>query len=120
MAKAAFPDTTDTENNRVDATRHCIWNGLMAKGANRGFAERMATAHEIDGKSKPGWHRNGALMDEYNNKTDVQVGLRNEGSPGTIQSTCLRYGQEAQLVPEPDTIDLTNPNGIGLIALRHP
>ncbi|MFE2085577.1 LGFP repeat-containing protein [Streptomyces scopuliridis] len=120
LAKKAFPDTTDTEDNRVDAARHCIWNGLMTEGSNRGFAERMAAAHETDGKSSPGWHRNGALMDEYNNKTGVQVGLRNEGSPGTIQSTCLRYGQEARIVPEPDTIDLTNPSGIDLIALRHP
>lgn len=119
LAKNAFPGT-GTEDNRVDAARHCIWNGLMTEGANRGFAQRMAAAHETDGKSSPGWHRNGALMDEYNNKTGVQVGLRNEGSPGTIQSTCLRYGQEARIVPEPETIDLTNPNGIDLIALRHP
>jgi hypothetical protein len=59
-------------------------------------------------------------MDEYNNKTGVRVGLRNEGSPGNIETTCVRYGKEARIVPEPDTIDLTNPDGIDLIALRHP
>lgn len=47
-------------------------------------------------------------------------GLRNEGSPGNIESNCLRYAQEARIVPVSDTIDLTKANGIDLIALRHP
>lgn len=120
VSKDAFTDTGSTEDNRVDAARHCIWNGLMTEGANQGFAQRMAAAHEMDGSVKPGWSRNAQLMDEYNNKTGVRVGLRNEGSPGNIETTCVRYGKEARIVPEPDTIDLTNPDGIDLIALRHP
>lgn len=120
LSKDAFPGAAGTEDNRIDAARHCIWNGLMTEGANRGFAERMAAAHERDGKANPDWTRNAELMDEYNNKTGVQVGLRNEGAPAAIESTCLQYGREARIVPEPETIDLTNPYGIDLIALRHP
>ncbi|MFB7470313.1 LGFP repeat-containing protein [Kitasatospora sp. NPDC056184] len=120
LSKAAFPEATETDDNRIDAARHCIWNGLMTEGANRGFAERMAAAHERDGQANPDWTRNAQLMDEYNNRTGVQVGLRNEGAPAAIESTCLRYGREARIVPEPDAIDLTNPYGTDLIALRHP
>ncbi len=120
LSKEAFPEATETDDNRIDAARHCIWNGLMTEGANQGFAQRMARAHELDGRKNPDWTPNAQLMDVYNNKTGVQVGLRNEGSPENITSTCIRYAQEARIVPEPDTIDLTNPDGIDLIALRHP
>ncbi|WDN56834.1 DUF6973 domain-containing protein [Streptomyces clavuligerus] len=120
LSKKAFPEATETEDNRTDAARHCVWNGLMTEGTHRGFAQRMAAAHEIDGRANPGWSRDAQLMDEYKNKTGVQVGLRNEGAPRLIESTCLHYGREARIVPEPDTIDLTNPYGVDVIALRHP
>ncbi|MEV6077590.1 hypothetical protein AB0L80_21125 [Streptomyces sp. NPDC052069] len=59
-------------------------------------------------------------MDTYNSKTGVAVGLRNEGSPRNIASTRIRYAQGARVVPAAEAIDLTNPNGVYLIALRHP
>lgn len=52
LSKQAFPEATETDGNRIDAARHCIWNGLT-EGANQGFAERMATAHERDGRANP-------------------------------------------------------------------
>lgn len=129
----AFPDThfleavTDTnpkgakrEDNRVDAARHCIWNGLMTEQANRDFAQQMANAHEADGRANPAWNAEGELMDEYNNETGQQLGLRNEDNSGAIISNCIQYARDARLVPDPSTIDLSNDSGNDLIALRHP
>lgn len=53
LSKNALPEATETDDNRIDAARHCIWNGLMTEGANQGFAQRMAGAHELDGEANP-------------------------------------------------------------------
>ncbi|MBT1258277.1 LGFP repeat-containing protein [Rhodococcus erythropolis] len=130
----AFPDTHNlippppgetewlpaTEDNRVDAARHCMWNGLMTEGANADFAEQMNAAHERDGRASPHWDLKGEKMDVYNNKTGVHVGLRNEGDVDNLMATCVQYARDARIVPDPSTIDLSNPNANDLIALRHP
>ncbi|MGO4205327.1 hypothetical protein AB4Z09_27030 [Rhodococcus sp. TAF43] len=133
LSVEAFPDTHNlipplpgktqwrpaTEDNRVDAARHCMWNGYMTEGANSDFARQMAGAHELDGRAKPGYKLNGELMDRFNNETGVHVGLRNEGDPDNIGSTCIQYAKNAPIV-DPSTIDLSNPNHNSLIALLHP
>ncbi|WP_338021031.1 LGFP repeat-containing protein [Rhodococcus sp. YH1] len=116
QAKEAFPERNGEEDNRTDAARHCMWMGYSTERANADFARQMGTAHELD---VPGSEEAG-MMDRYNNKTGIDVGLRNEDNPDGIHTTCVQYAREARIVPDPRTIDLSNPNTNDLIALRHP
>ena len=102
----------DSINNRVDAARHCIWQGLTTERANASFAEAMAEAHELD-KPSEGRPQDDA-MDRYNNATGRQVGLRLENQGDKVQNVCIRYSHEARIVDPPPT---SNPNGIDLIIL---
>jgi len=108
---AEYPNMP-TINNRPDAARHCIWQGLTTERANAAFAEAMAEAHELD-KPSQGRPQDDA-MDRYNNITGREVGLRLEGNGDEVQNVCIRYSHEARIVQTPPT---SNPNGVDLVIL---
>ncbi|MGW9567048.1 LGFP repeat-containing protein [Prescottella equi] len=114
-ASAAFPNAAGTEDNKLDAARHCIWMGRTTEAANFDFAEDIGNAHESDW---PGSVYAGR-MDVYNNVTGRYVGLRHEGNPSNIDYWCIQYAQNAQIIPEPPA-GMLNEEANDLIALRDP
>lgn len=111
VSEGAYPGMAAL-NNRPDAARHCIWQGLTTERANASFAEAMAEAHELD---KPGARPEEDAMDYYNNITGREVGLRLENRGDEIQSVCVRYSHEAHIVDWPPA---SNPNGVDLVILH--
>ncbi|WP_067807937.1 WXG100 family type VII secretion target [Nocardia beijingensis] len=108
----AFPG--DPESTRQDAARHCIWQGLTTESANADFAKRLADAHE---KDKPSPLNGSKEMDEWNNHTGRQVGLRLEGNRQAIIDTCIRYAHEAQVV-DPNHMNYNNVDGTSLVVIK--
>ncbi|WP_327112572.1 hypothetical protein OHB12_29115 [Nocardia sp. NBC_01730] len=108
----AFPG--DPESTRQDAARHCIWQALTTESASADFAKRMADAHERD---KPSPLRGSKEMDEWNNHTGRELGLRLEGDRQAIIDTCIRYAHDAQLV-DPNNMNYNNVDGTSLVIIR--
>jgi len=102
VAGAAFSAANGTEDNRLDATRHCVWQGRTTESANDGFAEDIGLAHEQDWPSAT---VPAGQMDLYNNKTGRAVGIRNEDNADDIDSTCIQYAHDAAIVPNPNPMN---------------
>ncbi|WP_376746555.1 DUF6973 domain-containing protein, partial [Corynebacterium dentalis] len=97
-AVAEYPeDKEDTNDNRLDAARHCIWSGLMTERANAEFAEEFAEAHEEDKPGTSAQYR----MDTYNNYTGRALGLRYEDRGDELQDVCAGYSHSAVIGPQP-------------------
>ncbi|WP_156094708.1 DUF6973 domain-containing protein [Nocardia lijiangensis] len=112
-SKAAFPDGSG-ESDRQDATRHCIWQALMTESSNADFAKRMADAHE---KDQPSPLHGSKEMDEWNNHTGRELGLRLEGDRQAIVDTCVRYAREATIV-DPNNMNHNNVDGTSLVIIQ--
>lgn len=116
-AAAAYPalnDAKDTEDNRLDAVRHCAWQGRTTRSANADFAQQIGQAHEIDWPSATTAQGN---MDQYNNITGRAVGLRNEDNdPSAIDAQCTLYAQQAAIVANPNPA--SNDDADDLVILR--
>lgn len=56
-------------------------------------------------------------MDEWNNHTGRQVGLRLEGNRQAIIDTCIRYAHEAQVV-DPNHMNYNNVDGTSLVVIK--
>ncbi|TQM30643.1 DUF6973 domain-containing protein [Nocardia bhagyanarayanae] len=109
---AAFPG--DPESTRQDAARHCIWQALTTESTDADFAKRLADAHE---KDKPSQLPGSKEMDEWNNHTGREVGIRLEGNRQAIIDTCIRYAREAKLV-DPNNMDYNNVDGTTLVIIK--
>lgn len=114
-SKKAFPESQNEFDNRLDAARHCIWQGLMTEMANQDFAKRMGYAHEIDSPSPtPGPRK----MDEHNNDIGQAIGLQNEGNQQAIIDQCITKATSAAIVPDMDTIADLSAYAGQLVAMR--
>lgn len=108
-------DSANTEDNKTDAARHCIWQALTTISANSDFALKLGDAHEIDNvkEARP----DAIAMDKHNNGTGRGVGLRNEGNPQAAIAECVTLAREAVFVKNPFMQDLSKYDG-KLIIIR--
>ena len=125
QSKAHYPGRLDSNgkakyfDDRLDADRHCMWQGMTTEAANAAFAKRLGNAHEEDGENSDPPQSSGALeMDQYNNITGRAVGLRHEGDVSGIITECNMYADVARITT-PDKFG-SNEFENDLVALNGP
>ncbi|MGL4304954.1 MAG: DUF6973 domain-containing protein, partial [Mycobacteriaceae bacterium] len=97
-----------TTDNRIDAARHCIWQGLTTESSNAGFAQTIGDAHEKDGgDGTPPSH----AMDIHNNGVGRNIGIRNERDRAAIINQCVTLARNAPIIPNPQLTDLSPYSG---------
>lgn len=114
-----FELTPNPYDNEGDAGRHCLFQATLTEAANRGFAARMAQAHEEDHRTPTGAEFSAeqtAAMDNYNNFTGQELGLRLEGNGSDIKGVCRRYAFEARVSADPAS-EVQN-GGTDLVVLK--
>ncbi|MGV8872175.1 MAG: DUF6973 domain-containing protein [Rhodococcus sp. (in: high G+C Gram-positive bacteria)] len=121
LSKEHYPERVDAEGNktvfddRLDADRHCMWQGFTTEASNAAFAERLGDAHEADGREDA--PVGAEEMDQYNNITGRAVGLVHENDTAGIENVCHGYADKARITADPAQFG-TNTNANDLVALN--